>query len=676
MTLTRTEVIKNAAQGTLLEVLVQHESRFLGSDNAEYLEEVAKAHNAGELDALALFTPEAIRSYQSHRLYTVQRVFSALIKDLETTAPLLLATIEQVMLASDNSPLFPIDALQAWCRDQPSRTLELIDCVAKGTPRPTECLFAALTSGAQEQRPFLLETAYRFSNEGSDAEKKGAISAFSQLTLNTSGEWDRLIQSFSSMLEASSDQVRRTILSTVVAKLKDVPSTHVAALHELITQTMSFPGPELMQELAYALAFSFERLPAHLAQQLLHCLQHAAFSNSAVAIPTDPPTNALSRNPTNTPTHTSYEATSTQALTPVSMQVISLLDIGLRRFIEAGRADLARTFLENIIERRPDIGVGHFHSVVSTLRDGDEQVLTDWIIRWLLSGEIRLLNILRDDLFDLGFSSRWFDIECRKFDLKPNDYGYLARKTIAVFFTVPKIMTSILVSLLRSVPAETREELESLLVDPVLVNYSATVREFLIPIAGHHLDSVHPVPPGDNLTKADQNDNNQTYNNQPSAAPPKSAQSANAPTPNEPVNDDQPRNHASPPDAAQESARRVIRGVDDYLAALQTVGRINELHPSERERQSEWQRRSDEMGAAMKQARANSPFHGVISESLLLYGTHSVSWVPDLDEGPPRRLEMPLTNVGHSIEIPREEVIDPLGLSFMLFRFTTETRPS
>ena len=132
---------------------------------------------------------------------------------------------------------------------------------------------------------------------------------------------------------------------------------------------------------------------------------------------------------------------------------------------------------------------------------------------------------------------------------------------------------------------------------------------------------------------------------------------------------------SDPNDLAQASAHKAILAIDEYLAGLQSAGIIKELYPSERERQMEWQRRSDEMNVTMQEARKNSFLTSLMSESVLLYGSSSVTWVEDLHQGPPRRLETSLANVGHSIEIPRGEVIDPLGLSHTIYLFRMEKRP-
>ncbi len=81
------------------------------------------------------------------------------------------------------------------------------------------------------------------------------------------------------------------------------------------------------------------------------------------------------------------------------------------------------------------------------------------------------------------------------------------------------------------------------------------------------------------------------------------------------------------------------------------------------------------MSEAHRQARRESIFASIVSEPVLLYGTRSVSWVPDPATGP-RRIETPLATISHSFEIPRVDIVDSMGLQLMLISFRGEERPA
>ncbi|RMQ98663.1 hypothetical protein ALP94_03889 [Pseudomonas savastanoi pv. glycinea] len=576
-TLSRIEVLEHASNGVLLDILCGPSAQLIIEMDSSFVAEIASAHNDGDIDALYLFSAEAMKKYEGHSHYKVERIFKMLLSEIEVSADRLLSTLNSVINAHDSDHLFPTQELSDWCRKCPTRVFEIFDAAALIPSHESECIAVGLTSGTQNQTSALLDRAIQFLTNGSDAEKRGAALALSLLTIDEQQDWQRVLSTFDTVLDCETDEIRSAILRATFNRLKDAPPSQIDAMYSLITKGISFPGDHVLRQLAYALAFNFEDIPLPLAERLLDAL-----------------TNVTSEQP----------------------HIASLLDLGLMRFIQAGWPTQARRFIERALAKRQEnLSIEQFSSVRRKLLEVKGQPLEDWVIAWLLNGDAWLCTALSHEFFDLEFANHWFDIDFHRVGLTDHEYAYLGRKVIGVFFYKPKVMTSIIVSLLRSASSTSKPQLVSLLKDPILVNYSGTVRGFLQPIA------------------------------------------------------------ESTSDPASASAKEAIQAEDDYLAGLRAPGIISELHPSEREQQVEWQRRSDEMNETMKESRKNSLFGSIISESILLYGSRSVTWVADLHQGPPRRLETPLTNIGHSMEIPREYVVDPLGLSYILYKFRTEKRP-
>src|SRR3546814_14637241 len=81
------------------------------------------------------------------------------------------------------------------------------------------------------------------------------------------------------------------------------------------------------------------------------------------------------------------------------------------------------------------------------------------------------------------------------------------------------------------------------------------------------------------------------------------------------------------------------------------------------------------MAAAWREARKKSIFASIATESLVLYGTGSISWISD-ERFPPRRLETSMGSISHSVEMPRTDTVDPLGLQLMLIKFRGAGRPA
>jgi hypothetical protein len=176
-------------------------------------------------------------------------------------------------------------------------------------------------------------------------------------------------------------------------------------------------------------------------------------------------------------------------------------------------------------------------------------------------------------------------------------------------------MASFLTSLLRFSPACPAAEIEDLLFDPILLNYSGVAREH---VKGVATDAGDPAAP---------------------------------------------------------AAQRALARLDIYLNGLRSAARVAELRPSERERQLAWQRQSDELERVYVAAQKESVFLPLLSRSVLLHGDRSISYVQD-PSGAPRRIEANLDSFGTSFELPRMEIVDPVGLQMMLTNFRAERPPA
>lgn len=300
----------------------------------------------------------------------------------------------------------------------------------------------------------------------------------------------------------------------------------------------------------------------------------------------------------------------------INLGTIKVLDLALMKLVGNGETDVARLLVDHLIRRSDDpLDAEKFDSLWHKLAEIGGGVMDDWIVAWLLDGDYTLCSALDANLFSPRSENRALSIDFTRYSLSKPDYSYLARKAIGSFFLKARIMASILVSLLRAAPAERGGEIVDLLVDPILFNYSSMGASYLNDIAADHADPAQP------------------------------------------------------------HVKSALARLETYLDGLKSIGRVPELHPSERERTIEWQRHADSMSEVHREARRKSIFASIVSESVLLYGTRSVSWVPD-PATEPRRLETPLATISHSFELPRVDIIDSMGLQLMLMRFRSEKRPA
>ncbi len=205
-----------------------------------------------------------------------------------------------------------------------------------------------------------------------------------------------------------------------------------------------------------------------------------------------------------------------------------------------------------------------------------------------------------------------FDVIAQPLGLTPEQQIFLCRKAIGYLFITPVICCSIIVSVLRGCNADVEAALTSLLFDPILTNYSDDTREYL-----------KSVPAGD-----------------PAYGPIQAA-------------------------LARDAA---------YSAALEAIGPIKELQPSDYERDVVRQREYDKMCEYMEEARDTSIFGDSIHRVTVLYGKRTLAYVAERD-GSLRAVESELAPFGTSIELPHREVLDPVMLDFMLNVFRAEKLP-
>jgi hypothetical protein len=186
---------------------------------------------------------------------------------------------------------------------------------------------------------------------------------------------------------------------------------------------------------------------------------------------------------------------------------------------------------------------------------------------------------------------------------------FLCRKAIGFLFIKPLICCSIIVSVLRAGDREVEGPVTELLFDPILLSYGGDAKEYLKRIPAT--------------------------------------------------------------DPAYGPIQNALAKDEDFYAGLGTIGTIKELHPSDYQCDVVHQRTYDEMRTAYKIAESKSVMLSLVHRSTILYGKCSLTYVPDHDGGQ-RAVAMDLKSFGTSFELPRREILDPVGLDFMLRVYRAE----
>jgi len=292
---------------------------------------------------------------------------------------------------------------------------------------------------------------------------------------------------------------------------------------------------------------------------------------------------------------------------PKNLGTLRNIDYGVAQLIKGNNVDVGLNFIEGLlVEHSGQLCITNFDSTKhATL--ADESILGRVVTRWFVKQEPALWQAVGD----IVSSSHG---EPLRISVDPSEFPtvdfvhllFIARKGVGFFFIKAVSAASFVVSLMRIAPdEETLRELSKLLYDPLLMNYPGGVQKYLTTQALEESDLVRK---------------------------------------------------------AIEDALAAMR---QYLEVLHSVPELPALFPSRSQREAYHRRMSTEVAESMRAGERNSPFLGMFSRSVLLYGNKSIAHI-HVDEGEPKRMEIPLHSHSVEIEFPRIENIDPFGLNFDL----------
>jgi hypothetical protein len=299
-----------------------------------------------------------------------------------------------------------------------------------------------------------------------------------------------------------------------------------------------------------------------------------------------------------------------KATDPALGGIVQAVDVALKAILETPNGDLALDFLTDILAPDNGFDLDQFKTVKHDLAGGDRDRLFKLLVRWLISGNSNLGGFA-PHILTTGERADPFDTSTAGLGLTEPDHVFLAYKTLGWLFTNDVVAASILVACLRGCDPATAKTIGELLFDPLLVNYSGKARDYL-----------KTIKKGD---------------------------------------------------TAYSPVKAALKATNLYVKGLKIDPQIKELRPSEYHHSVERRRAHDWMRKIQKDAEKQSVLFNLVHRSVLLYGRRSITYVQE--PGNKRRpVSMDLHSFSHSIELPRSEVIDPVGLSVMLLTFRSAKR--
>ncbi|WP_122283891.1 hypothetical protein [Pseudomonas syringae group genomosp. 3] len=606
---TLADVVELAKNGTLLEAVFSDHWQCQYQHFDAIAQLLADAHNEGHFDLLDTLSASGLAAFTGFKGYQGRRIYCSAIERLDTAATALLPALRILAAQADGEPHEATETFRLWCSASPNRPKELLALVDSGELDVCDfySLHIAIRNGLKADLTYFSERAYALIESGTAVEKAQVIQALSSPPFNDDAHWCRVLEVLGkSAVTESDDEVRSALTRTLLSFTESIPQHFTAALEELAGQASHPTTSKVAHHLAYALAFSFKDISPSLRATLLAML-------GAIQL---------------------------------EVQTQKLVDLGLANLVKAGGADEARAFITNLL-LQPDsnLRLELFDSTIRNLVDGPAQDFEAWIVDWLRTAPNSLCREMNEGFFR-NKEEYTFQMELTLFNFTEREYVFIARRATAVFFMIPAVAASFLVNLGRCAPRASMDStpvqvdppsseqphepqsqprgsqewdtvLSDLLFDPLLINYTST-QKHLQPIADDTDDKSAPM------------------------------------------------------------VKRALDSLKQYCGGIEKVGFIVELQPSERERQLVSLRRSDVMNDAIRASRKDSPFAGIFAESILLYGNGIATWIEhspsssdddEQSENQPRRLEQPLASISHSVEWPREEILEPVSLQMKLLSF-------
>ena len=300
-------------------------------------------------------------------------------------------------------------------------------------------------------------------------------------------------------------------------------------------------------------------------------------------------------------------------VSPENVGTLGEIDHAISNLMRNGKTDVALALFKRLIAEKgfqAEQLEGSSRAILSL----DEPEISNFAVDCLLSGSIRLGDALADILMSQhGDDPLILSLPRRVGPTGPREALFLARKAVGFLFLRPITAASLLVAILENDLKNLEVSICELLFDPLLINYSGSLRDWL---------------------------DAQALSGRAGAGP----------------------------------IREAIKTFDAYLQGLREAGEIPELHPSERQRMIELRTQQRKMEVASEKAEKSSIMSLIATRSVMLYGRKAISYFEGID-GSKRRNVMELGTFSTSVETPRHDILEPFGLDLTLRTFRVERLP-
>lgn len=563
------EILSFYAARELPQLIVERMRQHRGDGSADsFRAALVELHNTGAIDVLEPARSIATSPISQHDFFLVQDVYTAIIPELVNTVPPMLAAVKALVArgGEDLASGWPNDAFRKWVESE-DRARVLITSIDPADPEDAAYVSLALVALAKTEPQAALDQAITFLAGQDLPAQLGAAKAIGALPLVTTEERARSLKA----LEAASKVgAHDNLLGQIIAAAADIARKapiEVLAMVRLIDAINESAGDQAIHRAVSTLMFNGDDLPVEIIAALTKIAHKIRIENKGT---------------------------------------VKYLGNASANLLRHGRVDEALALIEPVLSAHEELSsLEQLDGFANGLLQLDHERLAQIIATWLLSLERNLGEAARNLVGDHHGDALVLEFDAAALSLTENETIVLAHRAIGYLFLHPITAASIALSLVRTASAKGQQAIEEILFEPLLINFSGALSDWL---------------------KA------------------KAAVSS---------------------DPALPTVERLLARLDSYLEGLRRVGLIKELRPSERERMIESHKQERLMRRVHKEGAKRSVLLSLASRSVLLYGTRSISYFQDLD-GNKHRNEMQLHSLSHSFEAPRLDIIEPFELNYAL----------
>lgn len=298
---------------------------------------------------------------------------------------------------------------------------------------------------------------------------------------------------------------------------------------------------------------------------------------------------------------------------PENIGTISYVDHAAYQLVNDGRVEPVIRLLSEIIDRsKGGVTLDAFQSTFHALTHADAEVLGSAVVYWLLNGSVHTRKCVANEVCSVGNDDPPFTIPASSLPPAPSDQIFLCRKAVGWLFIDPLAAVAIPLAVLRDGSQDIANDVMNLIYDPLLLSYGGKLKDYL-------------------------------------------------------------ERYVEDGEANGSGITELLARKAAFKDAMEGIECLVELHPSEKQRETERFRWDEKMERDIELGRRETIFEDIFAKQYILYGRSSLTPIQSV-EGVTHLTETEMKSFSISSELPLLNIVDPVSLNHMLLHFKLEPR--